>query len=174
MTQPEAALWTPPATQKDLEPDALEALRAVPLFAELKKGELKRLLRIMHERTYQPGEVIFREGDPGAGMYIIKKGAVRVVISVPGGERELIKLADRQFFGEMALLDDAPRSASAVAVERTELLGFFESDLEGLIERDAKLGSGILWNLARLLAARLRTSNEGLKAQRGSGGGEAA
>jgi CRP/FNR family transcriptional regulator, cyclic AMP receptor protein len=68
----------------------------------------------------------------------------------------------------MALLEEAPRSATSVAVEKTELLGFFEPDLEALIERDSDLGSRIVWKLARLMAARLRATNEALKAQRSS------
>lgn len=167
LTDTEAALWTPPSSDKDQEPNAIEALRAVPLFSDLKNADLKRLLRIMHERTYQAGEVIFREGDLAGGMFIIKKGAVSIVVKLPGGtERELARLSDHQFFGEMALLEDAPRSASAVARERTQLLGFFEPELEGLIERDSKLGSRVLWQLARLMATRLRTTNEVLKANR--------
>lgn len=167
LTDTDAALWTPPSSDRNQEPNALEALRAVPLFSELKNSELKRLLRIMHERTYQPGEVIFREGDLGAGMFIIKKGAVRIVVRMPGAtERELATLGDHQFFGEMALLEDAPRSASAVAIDRTELLGFFEPDLEGLLERDSRLGSKVLWQLARLMATRLRITNETYRANR--------
>ncbi len=167
MSDAEAALWTPPVTEKDRQPQALDALRAVPLFADLKDSELKKLLRLLHERTYQAGEVVFREGDPGAGMYVIKRGAVNIVIRAPdGGERVIASLGDQQFFGEMALLEDVPRSATCVATAKTELLGFFEPDLEGLIERDAKLGSRILWRLARMMATRLRVMNETVKATR--------
>ncbi len=167
MSDAEAALWAPPVTEKDRQPRALDALRAVPLFADLKDSELKKVLRVLHERTYQAGEVVFREGEPGAGMYIIKRGAVNILIRAPeGGDRVIASLGDRQFFGEMALLEDEARSATCVATERTELLGFFEPDLEGLIERDARLGSRILWRLARLMGTRLRTMNETLKATR--------
>jgi CRP-like cAMP-binding protein len=168
----EAALWLPATPHPGQQTDALEALRAVPLFAELSTGQLKKVARILHHRTYQPGEVVFREGDPGAGMYLIHHGAVRIVIRLPdGAERELAVLTDRHFFGEMALLEEAPRSASAVAVQRTELLGFFQPDLESLVERDSRLGSLILWNLARLMASRLRATNEAMKAQRQAGSG---
>jgi CRP/FNR family transcriptional regulator, cyclic AMP receptor protein len=167
MSLPEAALWTPPTALKDPEPDALEALKAVPLFAELRPAELKKVLRIMHQRAYQAGEVIFREGEPGAGMYVIKRGAVDIVIKTPdGAEKVLAQLADRQFFGEMALLDDAPRSATAVSTQRTELLGFFVPDLEELLERDARLGSRVLLHLGRLMAGRLRAMNEMVRAHR--------
>lgn len=166
----EAALWTPAPLRQSQPPDLLETLRAVPLFDELSTGQLKKVARLLHSRTYQAGEPVFREGDPGAGMYVVTRGAVRIVIRLPEGEeRELALLGERQFFGEMALLESAPRSASAVAVERTELLGFFQPDLESLVERDSRLGSRILWNLARLMASRLRATNESLRARRQGG-----
>lgn len=142
-------------------------LRAVPLFDELKRSELKKVLRILHERTYQPDEVVFREGEPGAGMYLVRRGEVDIVIQLEGGAEQVIAtLGERQFFGEMALLEDEPRSASCVATKRTELLGFFQPDLEDLLDRDPKLGSKVLWNLARLMASRLRTMNRAIRAPR--------
>lgn len=166
MSDAEATLWIPPKTGQHGEPDAIAALKAVPLFSDLSSRELKKVVRLLHEREYQPGEVIFREGEPGHGMYVINKGAVRIVVKTVTGEQELTVLTAPQFFGEMALLEDAPRSASSVAIERTSLLGFFEPDLEGLIERDSELGSKILWRLARMMAARLRATNEKFKEQR--------
>ena len=166
MIDPEAALWAPVTKETDQEPSALEALQSVPLFADLRRGELKQVLRICHVRAYQPNEVIFREGESGYGMYVIHRGAVDIVIRTESGDRMLAQLSDRQFFGEMSLLEGAPRSASAVARDRTQLLGFFQPDLETLIERDPHLGSRICWNLARLMATRLRTMNEAIKSQR--------
>jgi CRP-like cAMP-binding protein len=167
MTDPESALWGPLPSDQDHEPSALAVLEAVPLFADLRRSELKKVLRILHLRTYQPNEVIFREGEPGHGMYLIQKGAVEIVIRTPdGGERLVAQLSERQFFGEMSLLENAARSASAVARERTQLLGFFEPDLESLIERDARLGSRVCWNLARLMASRLRAMNDALRTNR--------
>ncbi|HYV47653.1 MAG TPA: cyclic nucleotide-binding domain-containing protein [Myxococcaceae bacterium] len=163
----EAALWVPPKMAGDAEPDILAALKQVPLFDHLSNRDLKKIGRMLHERTYQPGEVIFREGDPGAGMFIVRKGKVNIVIGRPDGTEQLLTpIGERQFFGEMALLEAAPRSASAVAAEKSELLGFFEPDLESLIERDSKLGSKVVWNLARLMAYRLRGMNETLRKQR--------
>lgn len=165
--EPEAALWAPPKTEGDAEPDVLAALKQVPLFENLSARELKKIARLLHERTYQPGEVIFREGDPGAGMFIVRKGKVNIVIGRPDGSEQLLApIGDRQFFGEMALLESAPRSASAVSAEKSELLGFFQPDLESLIERDSRLGSKVVWNLARLMGSRLRGMNDMIRQQR--------
>ncbi|MCI0569408.1 MAG: cyclic nucleotide-binding domain-containing protein [Myxococcaceae bacterium] len=167
---PEAALWAPPVLAGSRKQDVLQVLEGVPLFAELTAWQLRKVARLLHERTYQPGEVVFREGDPGAGMYVLARGAVRIVQRLPdGAERELAHLSAGHFFGEMALLESAPRSASCVAVEPTTLLGFFEPDLEALVERDSRLGARILWNLAQLMASRLRATNEAASARAGEG-----
>jgi CRP/FNR family cyclic AMP-dependent transcriptional regulator len=164
MSDVEAALWQPPSGPTSGTPHVLEALRAVPLFADLKPRQLEKILRLMHERTYDASEIIFREGEPGAGMFIVTRGAVTISIRLPsGGQRVVASLGDGQFFGEMALLEAAPRSATCTATEKTALLGFFEPDLESLIERDSRLGSRVLKNLARLMAARVRAMNESVK-----------
>jgi CRP/FNR family transcriptional regulator, cyclic AMP receptor protein len=162
MSELDAALWKPPPTGSD-EPDALMALKAVPLFADLNERELRKVLRLVHERAYLAGEVIFRQGDPGAGMFVIRRGKVRIVAHLGAQERELVQLSQHQFFGEMALLEDAPRSASCVSVEPTEVLGFFAPDLESLVARDSVLGAKILFRLAQLMATRLRVTNQALK-----------
>ena len=171
VVETEAALWAPPQDARGGgEPAALQALKTVPLFDGLTRPQLRKLLRVLHERVYERDEIIFREGRLGAGMYVIRTGTVRIVLTLPSGEDRLVaELGPGHFFGEMALLEEAPRSATCVANERTELLGFFQPDLDGLIERDSRLGSRVLWNLARLLASRVRIMNESLKAERSRG-----
>ena len=132
-------------------------LSKIPIFKDLSKKELKAIERILHRRTYKSGEVIFHEGDPGVGMYIIEDG--RVNITLGKQEKLLAVLSNGEFFGEIALLSDTPRTAAATAVNESKMLGFFQPDLFGLMETDPKMGNKILHRLAQMIADRLRFSN---------------
>lgn len=140
------------------EDEILGILKKIPIFEELGKRDLGRVERLLHKRQYSSHEVIFLQGDPGLGMYIIEKGNVDI-ISEPGKNR-LADLSDGEFFGELALLDDSPRTASAVATTDCTLLCFFQPDLLDLVERNPQLGVKILFHLARTVGARLRKANE--------------
>lgn len=165
MLETELALWKPPE-QSATTDDELATLRAVPLFQDLKDRELKRLMKLLHVRQYAADEVVFREGQTGAGMYIIKQGEVDIVMRLgDGGEKKLVTLTDRQFFGELALLESVGRSASSVVRKPTTLLGIFQSDLEHLIDRDSRLGARVIWNLAKLTGARLRDLSASIRAK---------
>ncbi len=111
-------------THRPAEPAALRAaLEAMPLFRDLGAEDLATLASTVRTRRYRRGEVIFHQGDPGDALHIILSG--RVKISSPsetGVEAILATLRPEEFFGALALLDGAPRSASATAVEPTETL----------------------------------------------------
>jgi len=111
-------------TRPPADPDTLRAaLESVPLFRDLEPDELALVLSSVRTRRYRRGEVIFHQGDPGDALHIILNG--RVKISSPsetGVEAILATLRPGEFFGSLALLDGAPRSASATAVEATETL----------------------------------------------------
>jgi CRP/FNR family transcriptional regulator, cyclic AMP receptor protein len=136
-------------------------LLKIPVFHELTPHELKTIQRILHQREYKQSEVIFAEGDIGLGMYIIEKGIVQ--IGCKNEHHILAELVEGDFFGELALLDDAPRSASAVAKTSASLLCFFKPDLLDLIERNPKLGSKILFRLAWTIGERLKSTNQQVK-----------
>jgi len=145
--------------------DPRKLLQKVPLFAELTGSELREFVRIAHARTYRPGEVIFFEGEPGVGMYVIRNGEVEIRKAGADSDEELLlaRLKDGDFFGELALLDDSPRSASAVAVTPTELIGIFRPDLLGLFERKPRLGNKVLLKLADMIGQRLKATNAELQ-----------
>ena len=142
------------------EGDIIPVLRAIPIFEGLGFGDLRKIELIVHERTFMPDEIIFHERQPGAGMYIIKKGLIKLTKTVDEEKVKIGELRDGEFFGEMALLDDYPRSAEAKAVEKTEALGIFRPDLFDLIEGNPRLGSKILLKLSQRLASRLRETTE--------------
>jgi CRP/FNR family cyclic AMP-dependent transcriptional regulator len=142
------------------EGDIIPILRTIPIFEGLAFNDLKKIELIVHQRTFMPDEIIFYERQPGAGMYIIKKGLIKLTKTVNEERVKISELKDGEFFGEMSLLDDYPRSAEATAVEKTEALGIFRPDLFDLIESNPKLGYKILLRLSKRLASRLRETTE--------------
>jgi len=126
----------------------------VPLFSELPEDAFIDLLEKLHFRRVQAGEVVLREGDPGKSIYVLASGAVRVVRSLGTvHEVELARLTDGAFFGEMALLTGAPRVASVVATEDSELLEITERILQELTARHPSVGRSLqLFYRQRLLA----------------------
>ncbi|MEK7263154.1 MAG: cyclic nucleotide-binding domain-containing protein [Bacteroidota bacterium] len=133
-------------------------LKNVPIFSTLEKRELRNVTFIVHERTYVPGEHVFFQNDPGLGMYVIKEGEVSIKLENP--EKELARLSEGSFFGEIALMDESPRSASAVALTKCQLIGFFRPDLFKLIEKNPQAGLKIVMKLAQIIGERLRVANQ--------------
>jgi len=142
----------------------LDVLEVIPAFDGLSRNELKLVGRLLHERRYKKGEIVFNEGEPGAGMYIVIAGEVAITRKMGGtAEVSLAVIKERSFFGELALLDEIPRSASALATVDTVLFGFSKPSLESLCSRNPRLGIKILSNLSRLLCRRLVNSNEAME-----------
>lgn len=150
------AIWDRVRMKKS-ESSIIPILKEIPIFENLKIKELEFLSRILHLRTYSPKELIFRENEAGNGMYIIRKGVVNIYSEET--QTQYAQLKEGQFFGELSLVDGAPRSASALCSEDTELFGFFKPDLFKVIEKNPKMGTTILLNLAKVLSVRLRTTN---------------
>jgi len=138
----------------------IPVLRTIPIFEELNFRDLKKIELIVHERTFVPDEVIFYERQPGSGMYFVKNGLIRLTKTLNGESVKIAELKEGEFFGEMSLLEEYPRSAQATAVVKTEALGIFRPDLLDLIERHPKLGSKILMEFSKRLANRLRKTTE--------------
>ncbi len=138
--------------------EILLILGKIPIFDGLNNRELVQIERILHRREYQSEEVIFHQDDPGMGMYIIESGTVEI-ISEPLNHR-LAELTSGEFFGELALLDESLRTATAIAKVPSSLLCFFQPALFDIIERNPRLGVKILFRLAYVIGERLKKSNE--------------
>ncbi|MCU0237646.1 MAG: cyclic nucleotide-binding domain-containing protein [Acidobacteria bacterium] len=140
--------------------DTCLLLKKLPLFSGLRRGELREIDRLVHRRRFKEGEVIFWEGEPGVGMYIVQEGEVGIYRDFSKcGQKELARLRPGDFFGEMALLEDDCRSATAVAGGETQLVSLIHADLFDLINRKPQLGVKLLSTLANMLARRLRMTN---------------
>tara|TARA_Y100000588_G_C14237226_1_gene917884 strand:+ start:718 stop:1266 length:549 start_codon:yes stop_codon:yes gene_type:complete len=138
--------------------------RQVPIFQELSRREIDKLEGILHHRTFAPDEFIVKEGELGAGMYIVISG--QVDIRQQGEEETVQHLATfgpGDFFGEQALLDESPRTASAVAITACQAVGFFRPDLLELVESNPHLGLKIVMRLSHMISVRLRQTNHLLK-----------
>jgi len=158
----ESTIWKNIFSDRVLPEGSTEKLLSkIPAFSGLSFFELREVAQIVHKREYHADEPVFYQGDPGLGMYIIQEG--RVLISIEdkdGNEKELATLADGDFFGEVALLDESPRSATAMCKTDCLLIGFFRPDLFQIIEKNAALGIKIVLKLAEIVAQRLRMTDQ--------------
>ncbi len=152
------SFWGNIFKDRNKEEDVRDILRRVPIFKDLNNRDLTRLERVLHRREYRQGEIIFHQGDPGLGMYIIESGSVGIML-VPA-QMIIAELFDGEFFGELSLLDDSPRTASAIAKTPCKMLCLFQPDLFDLIDLDPRLGVKILLGLSRTIGERLKRTNE--------------
>ncbi len=128
----------------------VELLQRVPLFASLERDHLEMLARSFKERTFQAGSEVTSEGAGGAGFFVIEEGSATV--SVGGDERR--RLGPGDYFGELALIDDSPRSATIVADENLRCWGLTSWEFRPLVESNAS----IAWSMLKTMAQRLRES----------------
>ncbi|MCX5790355.1 MAG: cyclic nucleotide-binding domain-containing protein [Elusimicrobia bacterium] len=143
-------------------------LKSLPLFQDLAGRDVGHVLQALHTRTYQEGETVFVEGDIGRALFLVETGCVELTKRDPQGRpQRLVLLGPGDFFGEMALLEELPRSATAVATEKTTLHLLYRTKLEALLQHQPRIGVTILRHLARLLSARLRLTSQSLVAEPG-------
>jgi CRP-like cAMP-binding protein len=151
-----------PIAQTSIPPEkAIELLSKIGLFSSLQPTYLRRIATLGLEEDYAADALIFKEGAVGDKVYLIISGAVRISRTVPGmGEEALAVLKAGSHFGEMALIDDFPRSADARAHEACRLFVIRKEDLEDLLFVDRDLAYDLLWSFVRTLSGRLRETND--------------
>jgi CRP-like cAMP-binding protein len=129
-----------------------ELLSQVPLFSSLGSDDLERLSSSLQLRRYDRGALIFQQGDVGTDLFIIREGEVTIRLSSPDGREVSLALLRRgDAFGELALLDEAPRSTDAVAREDTALLGLSRKDFHRFLEERPQVIPALLAELSRLV-----------------------
>ncbi|MBX3129614.1 MAG: cyclic nucleotide-binding domain-containing protein [Polyangiaceae bacterium] len=140
-----------------------EQLQKIALFQGLKPDAIELIARIASEESHASGTKIFQHGDAGDKLYLILDGRVRISREVAGmGEEALAILGPGDLFGEMALLDESPRSADARVHERCRLLAISKDSFDDLLFLHKDLAYEVLWSFVRLLVSRLRETNDKL------------
>lgn len=133
-------------------------LANVELFAGLTPEQLDRIAQTAHPRVFMPGTIIVNEGDDAHGLYVIQSGSLKVfLVEENGRELTLSLLWPGEYFGELALLDSAPRSASVMTRERSELLHISQAAFTGLLEQHPSCAQVVMKNLVGRI--RLLTDN---------------
>ncbi len=152
-------MWWP-FRRKQAPPEVETALSQVRIFAALERRDLEKLSQACLLRHYGAGESILKEGSTGLGLFLITSGRVEVFKTHEGRTVRLAELAGGDVLGEMALLDDQPRSASAVALVDTECLLLSRDRFRTLLKRRPR----IAWPIVPSLAGRVRDLQEQLLA----------
>ncbi|MCP4652293.1 MAG: cyclic nucleotide-binding domain-containing protein [Candidatus Omnitrophica bacterium] len=139
--------------------DKLERLKGVFLFKFLTEDELDNVASICKEKRFSAGDVIFSENETSNGMFLIDSGTVRITRKVKTETREVIALYSGDFFGEIALFDRVPRTASAVAVEECLLFEIIRDDFGALVSEHPRLGVKVLYKVIQDMSKRIRRMN---------------
>lgn len=160
-------LWDNLFRKKKREEDLRVALKENVLFQDLSQRELSFVENIVHFRKYHAGETVFRQGEVGAGMYIIARGRVEIFVNDPLADSDeyrqvfITQLGHGDFFGELSLVEEnGRRTASALAREDVHLIGFFKPDLLQVLDRSPSTGVKIVFRLAQVLGLRLKETTD--------------
>lgn len=139
-------------------------LGKINIFQGLTPYERAKIAKYFRKQEYKAGDKIVKEGDAGDRMFVIREGAVKITKALsPTEEKVLANLVDGDFFGEMALLDGSPRSASVYAISPVKMLELYRASLQEFIEKEPQIGVKVLYNLAKILVERIRASGDKIR-----------
>jgi len=138
----------------------IEILKQSPLFNSLENADLESLVSSMRVQSLKQGQTLFHKGDEGTALYIVKRGAIKIVLPSKIGDEIIVTIFTvNDFFGEMALLDGEPRSANAVAIEPTEVFVLNRNNFLSFLKSNINAIRSILSSLSK----RLRLTDEFLE-----------
>lgn len=138
------------------EDEVIALLEKNPLWAGLDRKDLKAILKVAMERRFETGDIILSRGEGGVGFYLIRDG----LVEIKSDGNILAKLGPGQFFGEMAILDNQPRSADVVAAEPSRCLIVSEWSFKALISENPKIALNMLQEFARRLREANKSQNQ--------------
>ena len=135
-------------------------LQNIPLFSGLSESELNEIVAITSKRSYPKNNVIINEGDDTDSLYLIISGKVKVVLSDEDGKEITISILEpNEYFGELALIDDEPRSARVVTMEQCQFCVINQTDFNRVLDNNP----GLVRNLLKGLSKRLREANKNIE-----------
>jgi CRP-like cAMP-binding protein len=140
-----------------MDENRIELLKRVPLFADLESRELRSVASTMKERSFAPGQVLAQEGQGGIGFFVIEEGEARVDV----GGQEVSRLRRGDYFGEIALIADSPRTATVTADTDVTTLGLTSWEFRPLVEMNASIAWKLLETLAKRVADEQRQREAG-------------
>src|SRR5271154_4417990 len=127
-------------------------LESNKLFRDLAPADLEQLRKVTRELSFKPGQIIFKEGDAGDGVFFVKDGLVQIsAVAGYGDSKVLTRIPPGELFGEMAVFDNQPRSASAMAEEPTTVYFIGRAEFEELLGRTPHLASSLVRDISRRL-----------------------
>jgi CRP-like cAMP-binding protein len=139
----------------------LSVIRASALFVDMSDAEIASLAELFSEKPMPAGKTVFVENMPGESLYLVQEGTIRISkMLAEGDEQTLVVLGPEDTFGEMAVLDGAPRSATARVIEDARLLSIRKNDFEELCDSYPALGLKLMRNIIRIFSQRIRESNQ--------------
>jgi serine/threonine protein phosphatase PrpC/CRP-like cAMP-binding protein len=139
-----------------------DVLMKMPLFSRLEERELYRIMQVAEVLSYKADQVVVREGDRGDQLFIVLEGAVRIL----RGDTTLSEVGPGDHFGEMALIRAKPRSATALAMEPSELIAIRRADFFEILRKEHELAVKLLWQFLGVLADRLDQTSRDLSSAR--------
>ena len=145
------------------ETPSWQDLKKIPLFAELTENEIYQVMKLSFEKKYPKDSTLFVEGMAGEVLYIIKAGKVDIVKKTPQGEILLSSLGTGEFLGEMSLIDDSKRSATARVAVDSELIVITRKCFNDMLQGDPHITAKLLLHFLRVSARRLRETDKRLE-----------
>ena len=150
--------WLPAheVTRGEQQLRAEQLLGHIPLFSAVPPHRLRAIAQLAHRRRFAPGETVIREGEVGSSLYVIRAGRMHVVRETDGGDAVILaSLGPGEFFGELALFDRQPRSATVIAAEESETMSLGRVEILDIIGRYPEVALAFL----SAICSRLRTAD---------------